>query len=144
MMKSLYRCIFLLLILASCNIKEDIELTQTSLVGKWTATGRIQSRNADGTWSDWYVLQTFAAEPVSIWEFTSDGRFLRDGKAGGGCCLGGNKYKIEGNELIFSDFPKQFCVAYCINCRNWSYELTDSNTLILNDCHTKKEYHRTK
>ena len=128
----------------SCNTKEDIEPTQTTLVGKWTATGRMQSQNADGTWSDWYVLETFAAVPVSIWEFTSDGRFLRDGKAGAECCFAGNKYSVSGNEISFTDLAKPCMGIFCINCKNWSYKLPDADTLILDECYVKKEYYRVK
>ena len=144
MKKSFVILAFFFLWIFSCKTKEDIEPNPTGLVGKWVDTGRMQSQNADGTWSYWYVLETFAAVPVSIWEFTSDGRFLRDGKAGAECCFAGNKYAVSGNEITFSELAQPCMGIFCINCKNWSYELTDSNTLILNECYVKKEYHRMK
>jgi hypothetical protein len=129
--------------LASCKTKKDIE-PKTALVGKWVATGEMQSQNADGTWSDWYELEILTAVPVSIWEFTSDGRFLRDGKAGASCCFAGDKYKTEGNELIFSELASPCINGFCLICKNWSFNLGDKDTLTLTQCTIRNKYSRVK
>jgi hypothetical protein len=142
MKKTLLLTIFCFFSLIGCKSKETID--PTGLVGKWVATGQIQSKNADGTWSDWYVLQTFAAEPVSIWEFTSDGRFLRDGKDGGTCCFAGNKYTIMGNKITFTELPPPCPNVFCVTCTNWSFEFSNKDTLVLEECSSRKEFYRMK
>lgn len=136
---------FFFLWIFSCKTKEDIEpTTQTNLVGKWTATGRMQSQNEDNTWGNWYVLQTFAAVPVSIWEFTSDGRFLRDGNPGASCCFAGDRYTTKGNELIFSEFENNCANLRCVPCNDWDFSFTDNDTLVLRQCTSKYEFKRVK
>lgn len=131
---------FLLLILLSCKSKEEIN--PNSLVGKWVATGQMQSKNADGTWSDWYVLQTFAAITPSVWEFTKGGDFLRDGKAGGECCFAGNKYQLDDNLITFSDHCPLVDCAFI--CSPWKIEYLKNDTLVLEQCTTRNQFVRVK
>lgn len=135
---------FFFLWIFSCKTKEDIELNPTGLVGKWVDSGRVQSQNADGTWSYWYVLETFAAVPVSIWEFTSDGRFLKDGKDGGTCCSAGNKYVVAGQYITFGAFAPPCANVLCKSCVDWTFNLSDKDTLVLEECSNRKEFYRMK
>ncbi|MEA5257073.1 hypothetical protein VB264_04695 [Arcicella aquatica] len=128
--------------LISC--KSDIATEPKSIVGKWIATGQMQTKNTDGGWSDWYVPQTLVAVPVSIWEFTSDGRFLRDGKAGGTCCFAGNKYLVSGNKISFTELASPCAAVFCMNCNNWSFEFTNKDTLVLKECFSRSKFYKTQ
>ncbi len=130
------------MILVACKSKEEID--PNSLVNKWVATGQIQSKNADGTWSDWYELEILTAVPVSIWEFTSDGRFLRDGKDGGTCCFAGNKYSVMGNKITFTELPPPCPNVFCVACTDWSFNLSNKDTLTITQCTIRNKYSRVK
>lgn len=141
-MKTPYYYILLLAILASCKSKEEID--PNSLVNKWLSTGQMQSKKADGTWSDWYVPQTFAAVIPSVWEFTKKGDFLRDGKPGGDCCFVGNKYSLSDNVITFSD-PKNCPTVDCgFICNTLKIEQLKNDTLVLMQCSTKNQFVRVK
>ena len=135
---------FITLIIAvfiiACTSKEDI--APQSIVGKWAPTYITQTRQADGTFDAWHTINTFVALPVL--EFTSDGRFLRDGQPGGACCSSGNKYSVSGDKIIFDDMP--FCAnVLCIACpTGWIINEIKGDTLILETCNVRNKYVKTK
>lgn len=135
---------FLFLILLSCKTKEEIN--PNSLVNKWVATGQMQSKKADGTWSDWYVLQTFASVTPSIWEFTNDRKFLRDGKPAAECCFAGNRYAVSGNKITFTETATNCANVLCYNCGTnyWEFSKPTDDTLILQQCITRNQFVRVK
>lgn len=135
---------FLFLWVFSCKTKENIDPNPTGLVGKWVDSGRLQSQNTDGTWSYWYTLLTFAAVPVSVWEFTKDGKFLIDGKDGGACCFAGNKYVVSGQDITFGTFAPPCANVLCKSCTNWTFKLSHKDTLVLEQCSIRKEFYRTQ
>lgn len=127
------------LFLIACASKEDIVPTQ--IVGKWAPAYILQTKNADGTWGDWTTINTLIAIPVI--EFTSDGRFLTDGKPGANCCYAGNKYSISENTIDFTErlsCPNVDCVAYSA----WTIYSLKNNVLILETGTIRKKYTKTK
>jgi hypothetical protein len=132
--------ILIFLMLFSCK---SSEIDPTSIVGKWAFTGITQSQNADGTWTPWHVNQIFcirACYPDS-YEFTSDGRYLTDGKPGASCCYAGNKYSLYRNMITFSELLNCPTVK-CVKCDFWVIDKVDADTLILNQCYFKNKYVR--
>jgi hypothetical protein len=118
------------LLLISCTSKDSITPT-TGIVGKWSPTYITQTKNSDGTWEPFHKINTFVALPV--YEFTSDGRFLRDGKDGADCCTSGSKYTIVDNKITFTE--RQICpTVKCISCDNWAIIEIKNDTLILEEC----------
>jgi hypothetical protein len=118
------------LLLMACTSKDSITPT-TGIVGKWSPTYTTQTKNADGNWEPFYIINTLVALPV--YEFTSDGRFLRDGKDGADCCTSGNKYTIANNIITFTE--RQICpTVKCILCENWAVIEIKNDTLILEEC----------
>jgi hypothetical protein len=126
------------LLLIACTSKEDI--APTTIVGKWAPTYITQTKNADGTFDAWHTINTLVALPV--YEFTSDGRFLRDGQPGGACCSSGNKYSLSGNKIIFDERP--ICpTVKCALC-DWTIIEIKSDTLILEECNVRNKYLKIK
>jgi hypothetical protein len=127
------------LLLIACASKEDI--APTTLVGKWAPTYMRQTKNADGTWGNWATINTLVALPVI--EFTSDGRYLTDGKPGANCCYAGNKYSISGNTIDFTEqlsCPNVDCVAYSA----WIIYSLKDNVLILETDTIRSKYIKIK
>jgi hypothetical protein len=126
------------LLLIACTSKEDI--VPNTIVGKWAPTYITQTKNADGSFDAWHTINTFVALPV--YEFTSDGRFLRDGQPGGVCCASGNKYSVLGNKIIFDERP--ICpTVKCALC-DWIIIEIKSDTLILEECNTRNKFTKIK
>lgn len=111
------------------------------LIGKWNHTYQMQIKTTDGTWSSWQIITTFAALPQI--EFTSNGRFLSDGKEGADCCYAGNKFKVVNEKIIFSDL-KSCPYASCMPCTEWGIPRLDSDTLVVESCMTRAKYSRAK
>jgi hypothetical protein len=126
-------------LLMACTSKD---IDPTSIVGKWSPTYITQTKNADGTWESFHKINTFVALPV--YEFTSDGRFLRDGKDGADCCTSGSKYSITNNIITFTE--RQICPTIkCISCDNWAIVEIKNDTLILEECaRVRNKYVRIK
>ena len=123
--------LFTLLLLMACTSKESITPSNASIVGKWSPTYFTSTKNADGMWEPFHKINTFVALPV--YEFTSDGRFLRDGKDGADCCTSGGKYTIVDNKITFTE--RQTCpTVKCISCDNWAIIEIKNDTLILEEC----------
>jgi len=124
--------------LIACTSKEDI--APQSILGKWAPTYITQSRQADGSFDAWHTINTFIALPVL--EFTSDGRFLRDGQPGGACCSSGNKYNVSGDKILFDERP----VCPTIKCAlfDWTIIEIKGDTLILEEFNTRNKYVKTK
>jgi hypothetical protein len=122
----------------ACTSKEDI--APATIVGKWAPTYITQTKQADGTFDAWHTINTFVALPV--YEFTSDGRFLRDGQPGGQCCLSGNKYNVAGSKITFDDLP----ICPTIKCALYGWTIIDvtSESLILEENNTRSKYIKTK
>ncbi len=131
------------LLLIACTSKEDI--APTTIVGKWAPTYITQTKQADGTFDAWHTIYTLVALPV--YEFTSDGRFLKDGKSGADACnIAGNKYHLStsGKEILFSEFLDSKTVPACIACNGWKFEFIKGDTLILDECYSRNKYIKTK
>ena len=128
--------------LISC--KSD-DINPSDLIGKWGFTGLVQSKNTDGTWSQWREYPFFC-----IWagydfkyEFTSDGNFLRDGQPGADCCDTGNKFRVVNNEINFSDFLPCPTVR-CAKPQNWIIVQIKEDTLILEKYFIRNKYIKIK
>lgn len=126
------------LLLTACTSKEDI--APTTIVGKWSPTYITQTKQADGTFDAWHTINTFVALPV--YEFTSDGRFLRDGQPGGACCASGNKYSVSENKIIFDDRP--ICPLVKCALYDWAIIEIKGDTLILEEYNARSKYVRIK
>lgn len=141
-MKILCLSLISFLIFLSCKTKEDI--APDGLVGKWVATGLTQSMNQDSTWSAWRVNPTFAAVTPSIWEFTNNGKFLRDGKPAAECCFAGNRYAVSGNKITFTEIEGDCANFRCITCYDWDFTKESDDTLVLRQCTTRNQFVRVK
>lgn len=123
----------------ACTSKQDI--SPVEIVGKWAPTYMVQNKNTDGSWSNWTTINTLVALPVI--EFTSDGRYLTDGKPGATCCYAGNRYSISGNTIDFTErlgCPNVDCIPYA----GWIIYSLKDNTLILEMNNTRSKYTKTK
>jgi hypothetical protein len=127
------------LLLIACTSKEDI--APNTIVGKWVPAYILQTKNADGSWGEWTTINTFVALPVI--EFTSDGRYLTDGKPGANCCYAGNKYSISGNTINFTEQLSCPNVS-CISNSGWIIYSLKDDTLILEINNTRSKYTKTK
>ena len=125
--------LFILLLLIACTSKESITLTSTDIVGKWSPTYFTSTKNADGTWEPFHKINTLMALPV--YEFTSDGKFLKDGKDGATVCFSGSKYKVStDNKITFTERHPSEILADCLPCENWAIIEVDNESLILEEC----------
>lgn len=126
------------LLLIACSSKEDI--APAKIVGKWAPTYITQTKQADGTLGAWYTINTLVALPV--YEFRSDGQFLRDGQPGGTCCASGNKYSVSENKIIFDERP----VCPTVKCAlyDWTIIEIKKDTLILEEYNTRSKYVKIK
>lgn len=132
----------------SCERANEIDaaaksaLTQNSIVGKWSPTYMQRSKLADGlTFGPWERINTFA--PLPVIEFTSSGRFLRDGQDGADCCSSGSTFVQAGKVINFGE--KKSCpTVKCASCPNWQIEEIKGDTLVLNECSVISKYLRTK
>ena len=130
------------LLLIACTSKD---IAPTEIVGKWAPTYITQTKQADGSFDAWHTINTFVALPV--YEFTNDGRFLKDGKPGADDCnITGNKYRIPvfGKEILFSQFLDSKTVPACIAFSGWKFEFIKGDTLILDECYARNKYIRVK
>lgn len=129
-MKTIASITIAIILCLACTSKESIEPSTTSIIGKWSPTYITQNKNSDGTWESFHKINTFVALPV--YEFTSDGRFLKDGKSGASCCSAGDKYLVENNKITFSQTLA--CASICLPCDNWAVTEIKGDTLILEEC----------
>jgi hypothetical protein len=123
-------------LMTSCD---SIELESKQIVGKWAPTYQQKTLNPDGSWSPWQTINTFA--PLPQIEFTSDGKFLSDNKAGASCCYAGNTFTLTGNRIDF--FDKLTC-SNCEGCASWYIEESKNDTLILKQCTIQSKLIKTK
>ncbi len=138
-MKTLCLSLISFLFFISCKSKEEI--APNNLAGKWIATGLTQSMNQDSTWSAWHVNPTFASVTPSIWEFTSSGDFLIDGKPAATCCFAGNKYSLTGgNKITFTELEGNCADVRCITCYDWDFAKEGNDTLLLRQCTTRSQF----
>ncbi len=128
----------------ACTSKQSITPTSTDIVGKWSPTYFTQNRLADGTWEPFHQINTLIALPV--YEFTSDGRFLKDGKDGATVCFSGSKYKVSSdNKITFTERHPDEAKTNCIGCENWAVIEIKNETLILEECgRVRNKFVRTK
>ncbi|MDZ7896473.1 MAG: hypothetical protein U5N85_00375 [Arcicella sp.] len=130
-MKIIASIILTVTLFIACKSKESITPTSTNFIGKWNPTYITQTKNTDGSWTSFYTINTLVALPV--YEFTNDGRFLRDGKDGADCCTSGSKYFVVDDVISFTE--RQICpTVKCISCDNWAIIEVDSENLILEEC----------
>ena len=128
--------------LFACKSTESID-PQTGIIGKWTPSYITQIRNPDGSWGEWHQINTLIALPV--YEFTSDGRFLRDGKPGAALCTSGSRYKVTGDKITFTERHTDEQLASCVSCENWAIIEIKNNILILEECaRIRNKFVRTK
>ena len=99
-MKIISLITFTILIMISCK---SIHIDPNGIIGKWQFTGIAQHQNSDGNWTPWRVNPTLLKTNPSIFEFTNDGYFLRNGKNGADCCFFGNKYTVKEHKISFSE-----------------------------------------
>ena len=126
------------LLLISCTSKD---ITPTEIIGKWTPTYITQTKRADGTFDAWHTINALVALP--IYEFTNNGRFLRDSLHGATCCNSGNIYRLLKNKIIFSDLlncPNVSCGGY----PSWTIIEIKGDTLILEEYNTRNKYVKIK
>ncbi len=134
--------LFTLLFIALIACKSN-DINPSDIIGKWDFTGLTQSQNADGSWTPWRVNPTLLKTTQSIYEFTNDGNFSRNGQPGADCCNAGNKFRIANNEIIFSDFL--ICPAVkCSKPQNWIINEIKGDTLILEMYSIRNKYVRIK
>ncbi len=140
-MKAIKILFLTFLIIISCK---SVELDPTSIVGKWKFTGITKYRNTGGTFGDWNIDKTYS--DGSIFEYTSGGRFLKNGKSGAECCTFGDKYSLSGNKISFTEFSRSdYCASVsCYNCSDIIIEKIDADSLILSECYRKNKYVRVK
>jgi hypothetical protein len=130
-MKTIALITLTIILFIACTSKETIEPATTNIVGKWNPTYMTQTKNTDGTWTPFYTINTFVALPT--YEFTSDGRFLRDGTDGADCCASGSKFSVVDKVIAFTE--RQVCPnVKCIQCDNWQVVEIKNDTLILEEC----------
>ena len=129
-MKKISLIILTVIVFIACTTKKSITPVSTDIVGKWQPTYFTQSRLANGTYEPWQKIATLVALPV--YEFTNDGRFLKDGRSGASCCSSGDKYVIENNKITFSQ--QMSCAVICLPCDDWAVIEIKSDTLILEEC----------
>ena len=133
---------FISILLIACKSND---INPSDIIGKWESVGTFQSKNTDGTWSAWRVNETFCiwGENDLAYEFTSDGKFLRNGQSSADCCNAGNKYHIANNEIIFSDFLACPTVK-CGKPQNWIIIEIKNDTLILEKYSVRSKYTKNK
>ena len=129
-MKTITLITLVITLFIACTSKESITPISTDIIGKWSPTYITQSKNADGTYEPFHKINTFVALPV--YEFTSDGKFLKDGRSGASCCSSGDKYVIENNKITFSQ--QMSCATICPPCDNWAVIEIKNDTLVLEEC----------
>jgi hypothetical protein len=130
--------LILSVLLIACTSKD---ITPTTIVGKWNPTYITQTKQSDGNFEPWHTINTLVALPV--YEFTNDGRFLRDGNSGATCCNSGNNYYILKNEIIFSDLLSCPTVK-CAGLPKWTIIEIKDDTLILEEFNTRNKYVKIK
>ena len=137
MMKQILGLCLLSLNLTSCGFTN---VTNKELIGKWDNTYEMKSKDADGNWSDWYTINTFAALPQL--EFTKDGKILWDGKPADSCCQY-LTYEVKSDKIILGNHTNSE-LCRCVNCPTWKIEKLTSEVLELNQCYSIVRYSRTK
>jgi hypothetical protein len=140
-MKSIAVIFLTILVVISCK---SIELDPSNIVGKWRFSGITQYRSSVGTFGDWKIDKTYTNG--SILEYTSDGRFLKDGKPGADCCTFGDKYSLSGNKISFTELSRSvYCASVnCYDCSTLTIEKINADSLILEVCYFKNKYVRVK
>lgn len=118
-------------VLLSCN--KGIEIQPQFLIGKWKPSYHVFNEST----KQWEALKVYMLLPDI--EFTSDGKFLINGRPGaeGDCCGSiGNKFSISGNTIVFSEFNPPCPNALCLStdCKDWIIKRLASDTLELRQC----------
>ena len=132
-MKKISLITLTVIVFIACTSKESITPASTDIVGKWSPTYFTQNRLADGSWEPFYKINTLVALPV--YEFTSDGRFLKDGKDGASVCLSGGKYTVStDNKITFTQRSPAEANTNCLPCDNWAIIEIKNDALILEEC----------
>ena len=135
------KLLFLLTFLVTLVACTSSDITPTEIVGKWAPSYMIQTKNTDGTWGDWTTINTLIALPVI--EFTSNGRFLTDGKPGANCCYAGNKFSISGNVINFTEQLSCPTVS-CATNSGWIIYSLKNDTLVIEMYNTRNKYVKNK
>ena len=140
-MKTITSIILVITLFIACTSKESITPISTNIIGKWSPTYFTQSKKADGTWEAFYQITTLVALPV--YEFTSDGKFLKDGRSGASCCYSGSNYSISDSNILFTGLL--VCPGVkCPSCAGWKIQEIKGDTLILEECSARNKYVRIK
>ena len=136
--------VLLITILAIISCK-SVEINPTDIIGKWKPQYLIPYNFNDDTWGKATLVDSLSNNYV--FEFTTDGKFLINGKPGGSCCSAGDKYSISGNEMTFSELlsSKDCQNVFCAKCSKWNIDKITNETLILEECNKRKiQYLKTK
>jgi hypothetical protein len=139
-MKSINILLFIILAIISCK---SIEINPNDIIGKWQPQYFIPYNFNDNTWEKARLVDSLSSNYVL--EFTSEGKFLINGKPGGSCCSAGDKYEISGYEITFTELSLNGCqYVYCYNCAKWTILTVNNEILILEECGKRKiQYLRT-
>ena len=139
-MKTIASIALIILFTMSCKSTQSLD-PQTGIVGKWSPTYITQTRLANGTFEPWQRINTLVALPV--YEFTSDGKFLKDGRSGASCCYSGSNYSISDSNILFTGLL--VCPGVkCPSCAGWKIQEIKGDTLILEECSARNKYVRIK
>ncbi len=120
---------------------QQIYTSPQKLIGKWDNTYYVQTLDSTGKWSDWTLINTFAALPQL--EFTSEGKILWDGKPSTSCCSY-LSYALKGNKIHLSDPAASDALCNCAACDVWEIEKLTDEILEIDMCYSKVRYSRAK
>ena len=120
--------------------KKIITESSSFLIGKWLPTYLVQNSGE----TKWSRIETLVALPT--YEFTSEGKFLVNGKATEDCCPRiGKTYSAKDGQITFSDFnscPNVMCIALAYD--PWKFSQGTGDTLILQETTSRAKYIRAK
>jgi hypothetical protein len=138
-MKNLVIYLGLFLTIISC--KNDGIVNGNNLVGKWSHTYFVQTKEQNGTWSEWHQINTLVALPTL--EFTVNGKILWDGKPAKSCCQY-LSYSIDNEDIKLSELTEASNLCDCVLCDTWKIEKLTIDTLEIEQCFGKARYTRIK
>ena len=127
------------LLISSCKSDEIKSLNE--LVGKWSHTYFVQTKEQNGKWSEWHQINTLVALPIL--EFTANGKILWDGKPANSCCQY-LSYIIDNEQIKLSDLTEASNLCDCILCDKWKIEKLTEDVLEIEQCFGKARYTRIK
>jgi hypothetical protein len=116
-------------------------VSPNELIGKWSHTYFVQTKEQNGKWSEWHQINTLVALPTL--EFTAKGKILWDGRPTTSCCQY-LSYTIDNAHIKLSDLTEATALCNCALCDSWKIEKLTEDTLELEQCFGKVRYTKTK